>query len=90
MATLTPDFNRIADSLLEQVKGFDYLVQARSVGSVVSVGDGIACAKPRPPAQRLRQKQPRSLLAIWLPAPAPVDGLPPSVKRAWHLKFQAW
>ncbi len=42
MATLTPDFNRIADSLLEQVKGFDYLVQARSVGSVVSVGDGIA------------------------------------------------
>ena len=31
MATLAPDFKNIADSLLEQVKEFDYQVEARSI-----------------------------------------------------------
>lgn len=42
MATLSPDYQNIADSLLEQVKGFDYAIETRSVGTVASVGDGIA------------------------------------------------
>ena len=42
MATLAPDFQSIADSLLEQIKGFEHTVEARSVGTVVSVGDGVA------------------------------------------------
>jgi F-type H+-transporting ATPase subunit alpha len=42
MATLTPEYNNIANSLLDQIKGFDYQLEARSVGTVISVGDGIA------------------------------------------------
>ena len=42
MGTLAPDFQSIADSLLEQIKGFEHTVEARSVGTVVSVGDGVA------------------------------------------------
>jgi F-type H+/Na+-transporting ATPase subunit alpha len=42
MATLAPDFTSITDSLLEQIKEFDRKVEARSVGNVVSVGDGVA------------------------------------------------
>jgi F-type H+-transporting ATPase subunit alpha len=44
MATITPDFKDIADSLLDQVKDFEPEVRARSVGTVISVGDGIARA----------------------------------------------
>lgn len=44
MATITPDFKGIADSLLDQVKEFEPEVKARSVGTVISVGDGIARA----------------------------------------------
>ena len=42
MATLAPDFSNIADSLLEQIKGFDYSVESRSVGTVTAVYDGVA------------------------------------------------
>lgn len=42
--TLAPDFSNIADSLLGQIRGFDYQVEARSVGTVISVGDGVALA----------------------------------------------
>ncbi|MCA9872634.1 MAG: F0F1 ATP synthase subunit alpha [Anaerolineales bacterium] len=42
MTTLAPDFKNITDSLLEQIKDFDRKVEARSVGNVVSVGDGVA------------------------------------------------
>jgi len=44
MATLAPDFSRIADSLLEQIRTFDHKVGSRSVGTVSSVGDGVALA----------------------------------------------
>jgi F-type H+-transporting ATPase subunit alpha len=44
MATLAPDFQRIADSLLDQIKSFDHKIAPRSVGTVVSVGDGVALA----------------------------------------------
>ena len=44
MATLAPDFQRIADSLLDQNKSFDHKVASRSVGTVVSIGDGVALA----------------------------------------------
>jgi len=44
MATLAPDFQRIADSLLDQIKTFDHKVTSRSVGTVASVGDGVALA----------------------------------------------
>jgi len=44
MATLAPDFQRIADSLLDQIKSFDHKVASRSVGTVSSVGDGVALA----------------------------------------------
>ncbi len=44
MATLAPDFQRIADSLLDQIKSFDHQVASRSVGTVSYVGDGVALA----------------------------------------------
>ena len=37
MATLAPDFQRIADSLLDQIKTFDHKVASRSVGTVSAV-----------------------------------------------------
>ncbi len=42
MATLAPDFQNIADSLLDQIQQFDHDVSARSVGNVIAVGDGVA------------------------------------------------
>jgi F-type H+-transporting ATPase subunit alpha len=42
MTTLAPDFKNITDSLLEQIQDFDPKVEARSVGNVISVGDGVA------------------------------------------------
>ena len=44
MATLAPDFQRIADSLLDQIKTFDHKVTSRSVGTVAAVYDGVALA----------------------------------------------
>ena len=44
MATLAPDFQRIADSLLDQIKTFDHKVAPRSVGTVSAVYDGVALA----------------------------------------------
>lgn len=44
MATLAPDFQNIADSLLEQIEDFDHKVESRSVGTVEAVYDGIAIA----------------------------------------------
>ena len=44
MATLAPGFEDIAESLLRQVEEFEPTVAARSVGTVISVGDGIALA----------------------------------------------
>ena len=44
MAPLTQDFSSIADALLKQIESFDYKSEARSVGTVISVGDGIAVA----------------------------------------------
>ncbi|MCA9990093.1 MAG: F0F1 ATP synthase subunit alpha [Ardenticatenaceae bacterium] len=42
MATLAPDFRNITDSILKQIDDFAPVVEAQSVGTVVSVGDGIA------------------------------------------------
>ncbi|MCA9948192.1 MAG: F0F1 ATP synthase subunit alpha [Anaerolineales bacterium] len=42
MATLAPDFSNIADSLLEQIKGFDHKIASQSVGTVEAVYDGVA------------------------------------------------
>lgn len=42
MATLAPNFENIAESLLEQIKGFDHKIEAQSVGTVASVYDGVA------------------------------------------------
>ena len=42
MATLAPDFKNIADSLLQQINDFDHKVEARSVGTVRTVADGVA------------------------------------------------
>lgn len=42
MATLAPDFKNIADAFLKQIEDFDHSVEARSVGTVASVYDGIA------------------------------------------------
>ena len=42
MATLAPDFKNIADSLLQQIQDFDHQVEARSVGTVTAVYDGVA------------------------------------------------
>ncbi|MGD8586472.1 MAG: F0F1 ATP synthase subunit alpha, partial [Chloroflexota bacterium] len=44
MTTLAPGFEDIADTLLKRVEGFEKKVEARSVGTVISVGDGIALA----------------------------------------------
>ncbi len=44
MATLAPDFTSFADSFLKQIEDFDHHVEARSVGTVISVGDGVALA----------------------------------------------
>lgn len=44
MATLAPDFQNIADSLLEQIKEFDHKVESRSVGTVQAIYDGVAIA----------------------------------------------
>jgi F-type H+-transporting ATPase subunit alpha len=44
MAPLTQDFSSIADSLLKQISSFEYKSHARSIGTVISVGDGIALA----------------------------------------------
>ncbi len=44
MATLAPDFKNITDSLLKQIGEFQPRITAQSVGTVVSVGDGIAQA----------------------------------------------
>ena len=43
MTTLAPDsFKNIADSFLQQIKDFDHVIEARSVGSVTSIFDGVA------------------------------------------------
>ena len=44
METLAPGFENIAESLLKQVEEFEKKVEARSVGVVLTVGDGIALA----------------------------------------------
>jgi F-type H+/Na+-transporting ATPase subunit alpha len=44
MATLAPDFNEIAESLLKKVEEFSPAVETQSVGSVTAVYDGIALA----------------------------------------------
>lgn len=44
MATLAPDFQRISDSLLDQIKKFDHKVASQSVGTVSAVYDGVALA----------------------------------------------
>ena len=44
MATLAPDFTSFADSFLKQIEDFDHHAEARSVGTVISVGDGVALA----------------------------------------------
>jgi F-type H+/Na+-transporting ATPase subunit alpha len=44
MASIAPDFENIAESLLRQVEEFKPKVAARSVGTVIQVGDGIALA----------------------------------------------
>ncbi|MCB8980885.1 MAG: F0F1 ATP synthase subunit alpha [Ardenticatenaceae bacterium] len=42
MATLAPDFKNITESLLQQIQDFDHKVEARSVGTVTAVYDGVA------------------------------------------------
>ncbi len=42
MATIAPEFNSITESLLQQIKDFNYKVEARSVGTVRAVYDGVA------------------------------------------------
>ncbi|MCA9962749.1 MAG: F0F1 ATP synthase subunit alpha [Anaerolineales bacterium] len=42
MATLAPDFKNIADVFLKQIQDFNPVVEARSVGTVTAVYDGIA------------------------------------------------
>jgi F-type H+-transporting ATPase subunit alpha len=44
MATLAPNFENIAEALLRQVQAYEPILEARSVGTVTSVGDGIAIA----------------------------------------------
>lgn len=44
MATLAPNFSNITDSLLKQIDDFRPVIEAQSVGTVISVGDGIALA----------------------------------------------
>lgn len=45
MATVAPDFKNITDALLKRIEGFEYQLTSRSVGTVHSVGDGIALAE---------------------------------------------
>ncbi len=42
MAALAPDFKNITESILDQIKEFDFIAEARSVGTVVTVADGVA------------------------------------------------
>mgnify|MGYP002713037289 CR=1 FL=1 len=42
MATIAPEFNNITESLLKQINDFNYKVEARSVGTVSAVYDGVA------------------------------------------------
>ena len=42
MATIAPEFNNITESLLKQIDDFNYKVEARSVGTVSAVYDGVA------------------------------------------------
>ncbi|MFQ5435076.1 MAG: F0F1 ATP synthase subunit alpha, partial [Anaerolineae bacterium] len=42
MAALAPDFKNITESILDQIKDFDFKAEARSVGTVVTVADGVA------------------------------------------------
>jgi F-type H+-transporting ATPase subunit alpha len=44
MTTVSPEFQNIADSLLQQIEGFERSVEAQSVGTVQAVYDGIAIA----------------------------------------------
>ena len=44
MASLAPDFQQITDSLLSQVQSYDHRLEARSVGTVSAVYDGVALA----------------------------------------------
>jgi F-type H+/Na+-transporting ATPase subunit alpha len=44
MAIHAPEFESITDSLLERIQTFEPQLRSRSVGSVISVGDGIALA----------------------------------------------
>jgi F-type H+/Na+-transporting ATPase subunit alpha len=45
MAIHAPEFENITDSLLRQIQTFEPRLSARSVGTVISVGDGIALAE---------------------------------------------
>lgn len=42
MAPIAPEFNSITESLLKQIENFNYKVEARSVGTVTAVYDGVA------------------------------------------------
>ncbi len=42
MAPIAPEFNSITESLLKQIEDFSYKVEARSVGTVTAVYDGVA------------------------------------------------
>lgn len=42
MTSTAPDFTKITDSLLQQIEKFQYDIEARSIGTVASVSDGIA------------------------------------------------
>src|SRR5690606_1546488 len=44
MTTVSPEFQNIADSLLQQIEGFERSVETQSVGTVQAVYDGIAIA----------------------------------------------
>ena len=44
MTTVSPEFQNIADSLLQQIGGFERSVETQSVGTVQAVYDGIAIA----------------------------------------------
>jgi F-type H+-transporting ATPase subunit alpha len=45
MATVAPEFENITDSLLGQIEKFEHTVETQSVGTVASVGDGIALVR---------------------------------------------
>jgi F-type H+-transporting ATPase subunit alpha len=42
MATLAPNFQNFSDSFLKQIADFDHKIETRSVGTVTSLGDGVA------------------------------------------------